>query len=61
MSESLKWIKSTYSAQGNCVEVASRDDGLVVRDSKQGGTGPLLRFPASSWRRFADRLKADAR
>ena len=60
MSESLKWIKSSYSSTGNCVEVASQADGLVVRDTKDR-TGPVLAFSTASWRRFADRLKADAR
>ncbi len=41
MSESLKWIKSSYSASGNCVEVAARDHGnrVLVRDTKDR-TGP---------------------
>ncbi len=61
MSESLKWIKSSYSASGNCVEVAARDHGnrVLVRDTNDC-TGPMLAFSAATWRRFADQLKADA-
>lgn len=56
MSESLKWIKSTYSAQGNCIEVADQDGRVLVRDT-QDRTGPALAFSAASWRRFADQVK----
>jgi Domain of unknown function (DUF397) len=58
MSESLKWVKSSYSASGNCVEVAARDPGnrVLVRDT-QDHTGPVLRFSPAAWRRFADQLK----
>ncbi len=58
MSESLKWIKSSYSASGNCVEAAARDHGnrVLVRDTKDR-TGPVLRFSPVAWRRFADQVK----
>ena len=58
MSESLKWIKSSYSASGNCIEVAARDHGnrVLVRDTKDR-TGPVLRFAPAAWRRFADQVK----
>ena len=56
MSESLKWVKSTYSAQGNCVELASQAGHMLVRDT-QDRTGPMLSVSTSAWRRFADRLK----
>ncbi|MBR7839666.1 DUF397 domain-containing protein [Actinospica durhamensis] len=39
------WRKSSYSnGQGNCVEFKQEDGLILVRDSKQGGTGPVLRF-----------------
>jgi Domain of unknown function (DUF397) len=49
----LCWIKSSASfANGDCVEVASFDDGQIgVRDSKDT-TGPVLRFTRSEWRAF---------
>jgi hypothetical protein len=52
------WRKSTYSTSngGNCVEVGNADR-VLVRDTKQAGTGPVLRFTPDAWRRFADRVK----
>jgi len=57
-STGLNWRKSTYSGTGgsNCIQVAS--DGVVmVRDTKQAGTGPILKFSPAAWRRYADQLK----
>ncbi|HCA84700.1 MAG TPA: DUF397 domain-containing protein [Streptomyces sp.] len=46
------WKKSSYSGNGNCVEVATRAPGSVaVRDSKDAGL-PSLNFPGSSWEAF---------
>lgn len=61
MSESLKWIKSSYSASGNCVEVAGQPGRVLVRDTKQNGIGPVLRFAPGAWKRFADRVRSGAR
>lgn len=57
-STDLGWRKSSYSGNGgaNCVEVADRDSGVLVRDT-QDRSGPTLRFTADAWRRFADRVK----
>ena len=55
----MNWRKSSYSG-GNgaeCIEVASPEGAVAVRDSKQDGTGPMLRFPPVAWRKFADRVK----
>ncbi|MGD0065789.1 MAG: DUF397 domain-containing protein [Streptosporangiaceae bacterium] len=53
------WRTSSYSGSqgGNCVEVGAHDCRVQVRDTKQAGTGPVLRFPAQAWRRFADQVK----
>ncbi|MGD0706157.1 MAG: DUF397 domain-containing protein [Trebonia sp.] len=51
----LTWVKSSYSSQGNCVEVAAHDR-VLVRDTKDR-TGRMLRFTPAAWRRFADRVK----
>ena len=55
----LRWRKSSYSGNGggNCVEVAGRGNRVLVRDTKQDGVGPALRFSPAAWRRFADRVK----
>ncbi|HEX5367570.1 MAG TPA: DUF397 domain-containing protein [Acidimicrobiales bacterium] len=48
------WHKSTLSSAGdNCVEVGSGDDGTIgVRDTKQGGVGPVLVFTRAEWEAF---------
>ena len=53
-----RWRKASYSDNGgNCVEVAGLDSQVLVRDTKQRGAGPMLRFSVASWRRFADQVK----
>jgi hypothetical protein len=48
-----RWFKSSYSeSNGQCVEVAFLDGGLVgVRDSKNP-TGPALAFTPAEWAAF---------
>lgn len=55
----LGWRKSSYSGNGggNCVEVGAAPQSIAVRDTKQDGAGPVLRFPPSAWRRFADQVR----
>jgi hypothetical protein len=51
----LAWKKASYSngTGGDCVEVAELPDGgRLVRDTKDQGLGPVLRFTASEWRAF---------
>jgi hypothetical protein len=54
-----RWRKSSYSGNGggDCVEVADQASRVLVRDTKQDGTGPALRFAPAAWRRFADQVK----
>ncbi|MCT2589543.1 DUF397 domain-containing protein [Streptomyces sp. N2-109] len=49
----LLWRKSSYSngSGGNCIEMATPDRGVAVRDSKDPA-GSVLRFTAEAWRRF---------
>lgn len=56
------WRKSTYSNNGgSCVEVTrGMPDVVAVRDSKDPD-GPKLAFTPDAWRRFAGRMKPDAR
>lgn len=47
--------KSSHSNNaGGCVEVAGvkGGDGVLVRDSKDKGAGPVLRFTAAEWTAF---------
>jgi Domain of unknown function (DUF397) len=54
----MNWRKSSYSGQsgGNCVEVADQANHVLVRDTTNE-SGPVLRFSADAWRRFADQVK----
>ncbi len=59
MTSEVSWRKSSYSggSGGNCVELASQASQVLVRDTKQAGTGPVLTFSASAWRRFVSRRR----
>jgi hypothetical protein len=48
------WRTSSHSdGNANCVEVAVLPDGsALVRDSKDRGEGPALRFTPHEWRAF---------
>ena len=53
------WRKSSYSnSSGNCVEVMSVERLVAVRDSNQGGRGPLLEFTETAWRRSVATTKS---
>jgi hypothetical protein len=45
------WRKSSYSVDGNCVEVAFEDHHVAVRDSKNRN-GPMVRFTPDEWDAF---------
>ena len=52
------WRKSSYSGQdGNCLEVLAVQGGILVRDTKARGAGPVLAFPAGAWRAFAEQVR----
>jgi hypothetical protein len=55
----LKWVKSSHSGNGGCVEVAA-DGHVLVRDTKDRH-GPVLTFSPQAWRRFASRVKRERR
>lgn len=50
------WIKSSYSANGACVEVKSPTRRVAVRDSKVPD-GPSLSFPPHTWTGFVAGLR----
>ncbi|MBO0770893.1 MAG: DUF397 domain-containing protein [Actinobacteria bacterium] len=53
------WRKSTYSnSSANCVEVATGQGMVGVRDSKQEGRGPVLEFAGARWREFLRAVRA---
>jgi hypothetical protein len=54
------WRKSTYSGgNGDCVEVSSLGQAVVVRDSKRPA-GPRLLVSLDTWRSFIQGAKAEA-
>jgi len=57
MTNEPTWRTSSYSGQGNCVELADQGGRVLVRDTKQAGAGPVLAFSTPAWRRFARELK----
>ena len=53
------WRVATYTGgQGNCVEVGQSAAVVAVRDTKDRGSGLVLRFDPSVWQAFTERLKA---
>jgi hypothetical protein len=51
------WTKAKASGGngGSCVEVMRRpDDGVLVRDTKDQGEGPILSFTKDEWLAFLD-------
>jgi hypothetical protein len=56
----MRWRKSSFSngTGGECVEVADLHDGRLVRDTKDQGRGPVLRFAESDWRAFVAGVKS---
>lgn len=53
----LRWRKAAAStAQGNCVELAGIDGGVLVRDSKDP-QGPVLSFTRAELAAFLDGVK----
>jgi Domain of unknown function (DUF397) len=48
----VEWRKSTLSTTNGCVEVAVVGDRIAVRDSKDQGQGPVLKFTAEEWDAF---------
>jgi hypothetical protein len=54
------WRKSSHSVSSggaNCVELGSTPGAILVRDTKDNGTGPVLRLTPGDWKRFAASIK----
>ena len=52
------WIKaSASSSTGSCVEMRCNGDVLEVRDTKDQGTGPTLRFTPAEFAAWLDGAK----
>ena len=50
------WVKARKSAGngGNCVELRRNGEAIELRDSKQAGQGPTLRFTRAELDAFLD-------
>lgn len=56
MQEQVSWRVSSYSANvGNCVEIGTARNAVVVRDTKNREAG-ALRVSSSAWRTFTASL-----
>jgi hypothetical protein len=54
-TEPTPWIKASRSGSGgSCVQLRTREDGVEVRDSKAGESGPVLRFTPAEFAAFLD-------
>lgn len=52
MTNQPGWRKSSYSiGNGQCIEAASGQGAILVRDSKDPD-GPVLAFTPDQWQRF---------
>jgi hypothetical protein len=52
------WRKSSYSGNKlDCVEVAPTELTVLVRDTKQAGTGPILTVTHTHWTTFLTALR----
>lgn len=48
-----QWHKAAASDGGaDCVEVMETAEGFLVRDTKDGGHGPVLSFTHAEWEAF---------
>jgi hypothetical protein len=53
--ETTAWIKARASDDGNsCVEQRRHAGMVEVRDTKDGGTGPVLRFTPAEYAAWLD-------
>lgn len=58
MKHETAWVKASRSgADGNCVEQRRADGMIEVRDTKDNGAGPLLRFTPAEFAAWLDGAK----
>ena len=55
----LAWRVSSWSAGGNCVEVAGSKTAVFVRDTQNRGRG-VLPFPVTAWEEFIKAVRTDS-
>lgn len=56
--ETAAWRKASYSGpNAACVEVGPDNDRVLVRDTKDNGTGPILSYTRDEWTAFIAGVK----
>jgi hypothetical protein len=55
----LRWRKSSYSASGNCIEVRTQDESVLIRDSKHRSDA-ILSFSSLAWREFIQTIQCSS-
>jgi hypothetical protein len=53
----LSWRKSSASASGDCVEAATQNGHVLLRDSKRKGSN-ILKVTLSEWEIFLSRARS---
>ena len=55
----IPWRTSSHSTGngGQCVEAGHAPGAVLVRDTKDNGTGPVLRVTPADWARFTRAIK----
>ncbi|MBA3905158.1 MAG: DUF397 domain-containing protein [Pseudonocardiales bacterium] len=48
------WVKATRSGSNGCVELRRHNGTIELRDTKDAGTGPVLRFTRDELAAFLD-------
>ncbi|HUN32170.1 MAG TPA: DUF397 domain-containing protein [Trebonia sp.] len=56
------WRTSSYSGNGGtqCVEAGHIPGAILVRDSAQHGTGPMLRLTPAAWTHLTEAVRVGA-
>ncbi|MGH3279886.1 MAG: DUF397 domain-containing protein [Trebonia sp.] len=53
-----RWRKASYSGNGaNCVEAGTVPGAILIRDTKDNGRGPVLRFTPAAFAAFTTGLR----
>ena len=57
----VNWRKASYSSNngGACIEAGHVPSAVLVRDTTQHGTGPVLRVSLADWKRLTRAIRAD--
>jgi hypothetical protein len=52
------WHKSSFSANGDCIEVAIQDDSVLIRDTKNR-SGGTVSASSSAWQEFIQGIQSN--